>query len=157
MSSNKSDGGFDSDPEKGHDASSPSTAQVPGRVDVDSAHYGVKAVEAANKLYGKYAKWALFISLGLAAYIYSLDGTTTYFYLAYGTSNFDRHSFLSTIQVAQAIIVAVGKPVIAKVADIRSRGLSFVLVIIFYVVGYIVIASAENVETIAGGIILYAV
>lgn len=43
-------------------------------------------------------------SLGLASYIYSLDGTTTYFYLPYATSEFDKHSLISTIQVAQAVV-----------------------------------------------------
>lgn len=62
------------------------------------AHVGVKRVQAAEKVYGKYSKWILFISyvdslaivvketevngvsfvyacrLGLASYIYSLDG-----------------------------------------------------------------------------------
>lgn len=52
----------------------------------------------------KYSRWALFISLGLAAYIYSLDGTTTYSYLSWAVSEFGKHSMISTIQVAQGII-----------------------------------------------------
>ncbi|KAF9457293.1 drug:h+ antiporter [Collybia nuda] len=125
--------------------------------DSDSAaHIGVKTVEATHKVYGKYSKWALFISLGLASYIYSLDGTTTYFYLNFATSSFGEHSLISPIQVAQSIIIACGKPVVAKVADVSSRGTAYAGVLIFYVVGYIIIASAQNVETIAGGIILYA-
>lgn len=85
-------------------------------------------------------------SLGLASYIYSLDGTTTYFYLPYATSEFDKHSLISTIQVAQAVVgmlifsesmrlgligllsVSVGKPVIAKLSDITTRGTSYSLV-----------------------------
>lgn len=47
--------------------------------------------------------------IGLASYIYSLDGTTTYNYLAFATSAFDKHSLISTIQVAQSVI---GKPYI---------------------------------------------
>lgn len=44
------------------------------------------------------------LSIGLASYIYSLDGQTTYSYLAFATSSFDKHSLISTIQVAQSII-----------------------------------------------------
>ncbi|KXN85124.1 Siderophore iron transporter 3 [Leucoagaricus sp. SymC.cos] len=126
----------------------------------DVGHLGARTVEATHKVYGKYSKWLLFvrqIALGLAAYIYSLDGTTTYTYLAFATSSFGHHSLISTIQVAQSIIVAVGKPVIAKIADVRSRGSAYVIVLIFYVVGYIVIASARNTQAIAGGIVVYAV
>ncbi|PPQ68692.1 hypothetical protein CVT24_007577 [Panaeolus cyanescens] len=122
-----------------------------------TAHLGVRTVEATHKVLGKYTKWALFISLGLAAYIYSLDGTTTYTYLQIAASYMDHHSLIGTITVAQTIIVAVGKPIIAKIADVRSRGLAYVLVLLFYVLGYIVIASAKNIETIAGGKILYAI
>lgn len=90
----------------------------------EDAHLGVKTVEAAEKVYGKYSKWFLFIGyvyfqldrnssgaddilatrLGLASYIYSLDGSTTYTYLAYATSTFEEHSLISSIQVAQSVI-----------------------------------------------------
>ena len=50
------------------------------------------------------ASWVTLYSLGLAAYIYSLDGTTTWNYLAFVTSSFGDHSLISTIQVAQSII-----------------------------------------------------
>ncbi|KAH6874654.1 ferrichrome-type siderophore transporter [Coprinopsis sp. MPI-PUGE-AT-0042] len=121
------------------------------------AHEGVRAIEATYKVFGKYSTWALFISLGLAAYIYSLDGTTTWAYLAFALSSFGGHSFISTVQVAQSIIIAVGKPVIAKVADVKSRPVAYVIVLVFYVIGYIVIASAKNAGTIGGGIVIYAV
>ncbi|OJA19063.1 hypothetical protein AZE42_09040 [Rhizopogon vesiculosus] len=121
------------------------------------AHAGVKKVEAAQRVYGRYSRWCLFIGIGLASYIYSLDASTTYAYLTFATSSLGKHSFLSSITVVQSLIVAVGKPVIAKVADVSSRGTAYVGVLIFYVLGYIVIASALNVGTIAGGIVLYAV
>lgn len=142
------------------------------RVEED-AHVGVKKVEAAEKVYGRYSKWVLFAryvctrhpsfpgspsrfllmlmlvecSIGLASYIYSLDGTTTSYYLTFAASGFGEHSLIASIQVAQSIIstslhsrsfllrillgtnnsatVAVGKPVIAKVADVSSRGTAY--------------------------------
>ncbi|KAH9895800.1 drug:h+ antiporter [Cubamyces lactineus] len=123
----------------------------------EDAHLGVKTVEAAERVYGRYTKWLLFVGIGLASYIYSLDGQTTYNYLAFATSTFDKHGLISTIQVAQSIIIACGKPVIAKVADVSSRGTSYIVVLVFYVLGYIVIASANGVGALAAGIILYAV
>ncbi|KAG2131593.1 major facilitator superfamily domain-containing protein [Suillus bovinus] len=121
------------------------------------AHAGVRKVEAAQRVYGRYSRWCLFVGLGLASYIYSLDASTTYAYLTFATSYFGEHSLISSITVAQSLIVAVGKPVIAKVADVSSRGTAYVSVLIFYVLGYTVIASAPNVSAIAGGIVLYAV
>ncbi|KAI0367328.1 drug:h+ antiporter [Pilatotrama ljubarskyi] len=123
----------------------------------EDAHLGVKTVEAAERVYGRYSKWFLFLGIGLASYIYSLDGQTTYNYLAFATSAFDKHGLISTIQVAQSIIIACGKPVIAKVADVSSRGTSYIVVLFFYVIGYIVIASANGVGALAAGIVLYAI
>ncbi|KAI0092894.1 drug:h+ antiporter [Irpex rosettiformis] len=125
--------------------------------DSHDAQLGVKTVEAAQKVYGRYSKWFLFLGLGLASYIYSLDGTTTWTYLAYATSAFGEHSLISSVQVAQSVIIACGKPVIAKLADTTSRGTAYLAVLLFYVIGYIVIASAQSVGAIAAGIILYAV
>ncbi|KAF9529935.1 drug:h+ antiporter [Crepidotus variabilis] len=121
------------------------------------AHAGVQTVETAQKVYGRYSKWFLFVSLGLAAYVYSLDGTTTWNYLAFATSAFKDHSTISTIAVAQSVIISCGKPVIAKVADVGSRGTAYFAVLVFYVIGYIIIASAKNIGTVGGGIIIYAV
>ncbi|KAJ7087877.1 hypothetical protein C8R44DRAFT_820053 [Mycena epipterygia] len=62
------------------------------------------------------------------------------------------------------------KPVIAKIADIGSRGtaycgvcerplkpqrtiISYSRTVIFYVIGYTVIATAQNIQTVAAGII----
>ncbi|KAG2753577.1 MFS general substrate transporter [Suillus brevipes Sb2] len=140
----------------GDDASGIDTEPRIPAVEQD-AHAGVKKVEAAQRVYGRYSRWCLFIGIGLASYIYSLDASTTYAYLTFATSFFGKHSLISSITVAQSLIVAVGKPVIAKVADVSSRGTAYVGVLIFYVLGYAVIASAPNVGTIAGGIVLYAV
>ncbi|KAG1719745.1 hypothetical protein EDD22DRAFT_939019, partial [Suillus occidentalis] len=92
----------------------------------EDAHAGVKKVEAAQRVYGRYSRWCLFIGIGLASYIYSLDASTTYAYLTFATSFFGKHSLISSITVAQSLIVAVGKPVIAKVANVSSRGTAYV-------------------------------
>ncbi|THH07782.1 hypothetical protein EW145_g3143 [Phellinidium pouzarii] len=117
----------------------------------EDAHAGVRRVEAAEKVYGRYSKWILFGSLGLASYIYSLDSSTTSNYLSFAASSFGEHSLISSVQVAQSVIIAVGKPVIAKVADVTSRAYAYLGVC------YIVIASAQRIGTIAGGIVVYAV
>ncbi|CAE6508217.1 unnamed protein product [Rhizoctonia solani] len=118
---------------------------------------GVRKSEAAQKVITGGHKICLIISIGLAAYMYSLDGTTTWTYLAFAGSALNDHSLIATVQVAQSIIVACGKPFIAKLADALSRPVAYSIVVIFYVLGYIIIASAKNIATIAGGIVIYAV
>ncbi|RXK36198.1 hypothetical protein M231_06542 [Tremella mesenterica] len=117
---------------------------------------GVQKVQAAQSVWGLQGRWFLFIGIGLSAYIYSLDGTTTWQYLTYATSSVLKHSLTGTISTAQAIIIAVGKPLMAKLADVVGRGETFIIVTVLYVLGYIVIATANNINQIAGGEILYA-
>ncbi|KAF9229770.1 MFS general substrate transporter [Gyrodon lividus] len=147
----------DPSPHHGDRAETTSVVDEDAETAERDAHLGVKKVEAALRVYGRYSRWCLFIGLALASYIYSLDASTTSVYLTFATSSFGEHSLISSITVAQSLIVAVGKPVIAKVADVSSRGTAYTGVLFFYVLGYIVIASAPSVSRIAGGIILYAI
>ncbi|KAI0365208.1 drug:h+ antiporter [Pilatotrama ljubarskyi] len=123
----------------------------------EDAHAGVRTVEAAEQVFGRTSRWFLFIGIALASYVYSLDNQTTSNYLAFATSYFGAHNLISSLQVAQSILVACGKPIIAKVADVTSRGTAYLVVLVFYVIGYIVIALAPNFGAIAAGIILYAI
>ncbi|BEJ15902.1 hypothetical protein CspHIS471_0505070 [Cutaneotrichosporon sp. HIS471] len=100
--------------------------------------------------------WLVFLGLALAAYIYSLDGMTTYQYLSFATSAVHHHSSAGTIGTVQAIIIAVGKPFMAKVADVCGRGEAFLVVAALYLVGYLTMASAYGISTIAVGNVFYA-
>ncbi|CCO26035.1 Siderophore iron transporter 3 [Rhizoctonia solani AG-1 IB] len=118
---------------------------------------GVARVEALHRHLGGLWRWTLYISIGALAYIYSLDQNTTSNYLPLATSSFGQHAFIGTIGTAEGIITAVGKPCIAKIADLFSRPTAYIVVLIFYVVGYILVASAQSVYAIAGGMVLYTV
>ncbi|GAW09845.1 drug:h+ antiporter [Lentinula edodes] len=120
-------------------------------------HSGVLKVEAASKVYGRYSRIALFTGLGFAAYIYSLDNQTTSSYIAFAASDLGGHSLISSIQTAQSIILACGKPIIAKFADISSRGTAYVVALLFHVMGYTIIASAQSINAVAVGIVLFAI
>ncbi|KAF7791098.1 hypothetical protein EIP86_002059 [Pleurotus ostreatoroseus] len=103
------------------------------------AYTGVKTVEAAEKVYGKYSKWLLFLGLSLAAYVYSLDSCTTSIYLSYVASSFEEHSLISSIEIAQTVIMVDAGEVI------------------FYIVGYIVVAAARNLGAVGAGIVLSSI
>ncbi|CAE6488938.1 unnamed protein product, partial [Rhizoctonia solani] len=113
-----SQAGLDSHNNWSHDYSQEQTVKPPG----------VRKSEAAQKvIIGKH-KICLIISIGLAAYMYSLDGTTTWTYLAFAGSALNDHSLIAIVQVAQSIIVACGKSFIAKLADTLSRPVAYCLV-----------------------------
>ncbi|CUA71763.1 Siderophore iron transporter 3 [Schizosaccharomyces pombe 972h-] [Rhizoctonia solani] len=118
---------------------------------------GVARVEALHRHLNRTWKWILYVSIGALSYVYSLDTNTTPSYLPIATSEFGRHSFIGTIGTADGIITAVGKPCIAKIADLWSRPVAYTVVLVFYIIGYILVASARTVYAVAGGMIMYTV
>ncbi|KXN81441.1 Siderophore iron transporter 3 [Leucoagaricus sp. SymC.cos] len=99
----------------------------------DAVHLGVHwhTIEATHRSRcSPLSSYSLipYLGLGLAAYICSLGGTTAHTYLAFAASSFGHHSLLSTVQAAQSIIVAIGKPAIGKIASVRVRGSVHVIV-----------------------------
>ncbi|KAL7410360.1 major facilitator superfamily domain-containing protein [Mrakia frigida] len=117
---------------------------------------GVLKVEAAQAVWSKKAKWFLWFGLALACYAYSLDGSTTWQYLYYATSEVLNNSLSATVSTAGAIIIAVGKPLMAKSADTFGRAETYVVVLFSYVLGYILNASANSIGQIAAGTIFYS-
>lgn len=131
---------------------------------VTDAPAGVSKVEAFNKvLYhsgpkGKILLWLLAVSIGLTMFVYALDqGITGTFFSFMATSTFGNHSGLATVSVASQIIRAISKPFIGKLADLTSRPTTYVVVLVFYVIGFIVAASSGSFSAYAVGISFTAI
>merc|ERR1712225_10971 len=90
---------------------------------------GVGKAEALQnpKVWGKWSTGALFIGVGIMAYMYSLDGVTTWVYTSYATSSFLQHSLLGAVGTVSAIVIAVGKPVSAKISDVIGRAEAWII------------------------------
>ncbi|KAF7597170.1 hypothetical protein BBP40_009509 [Aspergillus hancockii] len=95
--------------------------------------------------------WLVGVSVLVCAWAYSLDSSTTSYYSVDASSYFKQHSsVLSTLSIATSIISAVSKPFIAKFSDITSRPYTYIVALLFYVLGYIIVATCR---TIAGFVI----
>ncbi|KAH6838394.1 major facilitator superfamily domain-containing protein [Chaetomium sp. MPI-CAGE-AT-0009] len=139
---------------------------VPRDSDVDAiaadgghTEIGVSRVEAFNKvLYqsgksGKILLWLLGISIGLTMFAYALDqGITSSIFTTMASSTFGQHSSLAAVSTASQIIRAISKPFIGKLADITSRPTTYVVILVFYVVGFAVAASASTFAAYTVGI-----
>ncbi|KAH7166578.1 major facilitator superfamily domain-containing protein [Dactylonectria macrodidyma] len=140
-----------------HD-SLPHDDSVPVRSDTDASavgrdrtEIGVSKVEAFNKvLYqsgkkGKILLWLLGISIGLTMFAYALDqGITSSIFTTMASSTFKTHSSLAAVSTASQIIRAISKPFIGKLADITSRPTTYVVILVFYVVGFVIAASSST-------------
>ncbi|KIY53783.1 MFS general substrate transporter [Fistulina hepatica ATCC 64428] len=115
---------------------------------------GVTRMEAVQRATqnGSATMWAVGISIVVCAWAYSLDKSTTPNYAPFATSSFAQHSSgLATLQIATNIISAVSKPFVAKISDITSRPYTYLFILAFYVVGYVVVATCRTISAYVTG------
>ena len=112
---------------------------------------GVKRIENVKVLLdtdknGEKISWGLGICILVIAWVYALDSSTTYSYNVPASSSFNRHSMISTLDIATSIISAVMLPIIAKISDLTSRTYMYFFLLVIYVIGYIVVASSVSIS-----------
>ncbi|RVX70626.1 hypothetical protein B0A52_05278 [Exophiala mesophila] len=120
---------------------------------------GVSKVEAFNKVLhqsgrsGKILLWLLGVSIGLTMFAYAIDQGITYgIFSTMASSTFGQHSSLAAVGTASQIIRAISKPFIGKLADITSRPTTYVVILVFYVLGFVVAASSSTFAAYVVGI-----
>ncbi|KAK3692266.1 major facilitator superfamily domain-containing protein [Podospora appendiculata] len=124
--------------------------------DDDEVQDGVRQIEAVSRAWTKGGLLVAYMSILLMAFTTSLEGQVTYALAAFAVSSFNNHSLLSTVYVVQGVVNAVIKPPMAKIADVFGRLEAFTISILLCVVGYILMASSQNVETYASAQIFYS-
>lgn len=121
---------------------------------------GVTRMEAVHRAAktNRTTLWLVGISVIVCAWAYALDSSTTGNYSPLVTSYFSQHSSgLATLSIATNIITAVCKPFIAKISDITSRPYTYTMVLVFYVMGYIIAASARSISAYVVGDVFVAI
>ncbi len=86
-----------------------------------------------------------------------LDHATIYNYQNYAASEFEQIALLGALTTAGTIFSAVLKPPIAKISDVVGRAEIYIVVVIFYVISYILSASAKGFGQYSGGYIIYCI
>lgn len=96
---------------------------------------------------GLHMRLILGLSILLCAWASSLDLQVTTSIKPWATSAFHEHSMgLGALAIADSIIGAVSRPVWAQIANIISRPFTYFLSIVFYVLGYIIVASSHTIS-----------
>ncbi|KAJ7878997.1 hypothetical protein B0H14DRAFT_3774989 [Mycena olivaceomarginata] len=136
---------------------SPSAASsVENVIEVTGTQSGVRRIEAIQSasrvhVWGTKSKIALWISVALASYMYILDNGTNWAWGSYATIQFGHYQQFAAIQCATSILLAIGKPLFAKLTDAAGRAESIAIALFFYVLGYIVNATTPNMAGLGAG------
>ena len=124
--------------------------------DDDAKQVGVAIAEATYALTGK-TWYIMMASLIIAYFVFALDNITTLTYLFSSMFALGGAGDYYTAAAIQGVVVGVAKLVIGKLADIYGRFTASVFTLFFYVLGFLVLAVAQNSDTQIAGAALQAV
>ncbi|KAI0406356.1 siderophore iron transporter mirB [Xylaria palmicola] len=120
-----------------------------------SAQAGVQKMEAITKVW---TTRELYLAYALIWVIYFVDAIQQgmgSLLTPYVTSAFQEHSLTATTGVAANIIGGVSKLAIAKILDVWGRPQGYLLTMVLMVIGLILMAACQNVQTYAAAQIFY--
>lgn len=123
---------------------------------------GVLRAEAFARLVrapgGKKVFWGIAIAVFACQWVYSMQGSTTWSYAVWATSDFQQHSSgLASLNIATEVIAAVCVPFLAKFSDVFARSWTYFFCIIAYTVGFIMIAFAPTIACYIVGSVLTSI
>ncbi|KND86480.1 Siderophore iron transporter mirC [Tolypocladium ophioglossoides CBS 100239] len=101
-------------------------------------------------------KWVLWTSVVLTAYANGLDNFTMTVYLNAAASQFNGIVQYTTLAVIQSMILAVSKPIFAKLADVLGRAAGFAIAILLFTIGTTTISSSNSIGGLAAGMVFFA-
>jgi MFS family permease len=125
---------------------------------LESSAPGVAKVERfSHVLYqsgksGRMLLYILIVSIGLTMFAYALDQGITSQFNVIAASAFSHHAEIGAVNTAAAIIRAISKPFLGKLSDITSRPTCYVVVLVFYVIGFVVAATCHDIGAYVIGI-----
>ncbi|KAJ9474585.1 Siderophore iron transporter 1 [Pseudozyma hubeiensis] len=125
------------------------------RHDLNDKQIGVVAAEAGRSV-ADWTLWVGILGIALVAYLYGLDNNTMYAWQTYATTSFNDYPAYTAVSVVQAVLIAVGKFPIAKLADVFGRAQAYALSVFLWVLGFVIIAVAQQTRDVAGGTVIYA-
>ncbi|OAQ98249.1 hypothetical protein LLEC1_00777 [Akanthomyces lecanii] len=123
--------------------------------DDDDHQKGIEEVEAGIQVWSPfhiYLAWAFIWVVYFADSMHSgMNGTLS----AYVTSTFGKHSLTATTGVFSSLIGALIKLPLAKILDIWGRPQGVALTTFFMIIGLVMMAACQNVETYAAAQVFY--
>ncbi|KAF9876629.1 major facilitator superfamily transporter [Colletotrichum karsti] len=122
---------------------------------VEHKQDGVKLVEAITTVWSTKMLWVVFVLLYLVSFSDNLLQSIQSNLTPYVTSSFGQHGLLATTSIISTVLGGVSKLTIAKIIDIRGRTEGFSWMVLLIIIGMIMKATCQNVETYAAAQTIY--
>ncbi|KAL1953298.1 hypothetical protein VTO42DRAFT_3028 [Malbranchea cinnamomea] len=144
------------------DNEQPATADQPNAcpsydsdsIDEDAQH-GVQAAQATAKVWSKRDLFIAYVLIWIIAFVDSMQSGMSNGLMPYVTSSFQLHSLTAAVSIMSSLIGGIWKLPLAKILDIWGRPQGFFLMVGSLVIGLIMMAGCNSVETYAAAQVFY--
>ncbi|KAI1842131.1 hypothetical protein JX265_005590 [Neoarthrinium moseri] len=126
-----------------------------GSEDEASIPEGVEQVEAITKLWTKQMLWTTFALIWFLCFVVDMLSSVQDALSPYITSFFSKHGLLANINIPSRIIAGVVLLPVSKIIDLRGRTEGFIGSIVLIVLGMVMKAACQNVETYVAAQVFY--
>ncbi|CAO3649545.1 unnamed protein product [Mucor fragilis] len=117
---------------------------------------GVKLVELYKLVWTKWDKVFLFSGLVLLSWAMNFESNISYALTTNVTFLFKTNNLISILSTVLYILETALYPIYSKLSDIYGRAQCYTVAIVFYMVAYIVMATANSYDNLVGGQVVYA-
>ncbi|CEI88403.1 hypothetical protein RMCBS344292_02794 [Rhizopus microsporus] len=122
----------------------------------DSRFKGVTAVELYKQIWTDKEKYIIFLGLFLFSWASNFEGNLTMTLNNKVTSFFQSNNLISLLSTITYILQTALLPIYSKLSDMFGRAHCYSVGLFFYILAFIVMATANNYNTLVGGQIIYA-
>ncbi|OAQ64073.1 siderophore iron transporter [Pochonia chlamydosporia 170] len=116
---------------------------------------GVLKMEAVSQVWSRNHIIIAYVFIWIIYFMDSMHSSMSFTLSAYVTSSFQQHGLTATTNVFANLIGGLFKLPLAKILDIWGRPQGFALVVFFLVIGLVMMAACQNVETYAAAQVFY--
>ncbi|KAI8646114.1 major facilitator superfamily domain-containing protein [Parasitella parasitica] len=117
---------------------------------------GVKIVELYKFVWNKWDKWIIFSALILLSWAINWETNLNFALSVNVTSLFETNNLISLLPTVLYILQTALLPIYSKLSDMYGRAQCYTVALAFYIISYIIMATANNYETLVGGQVVYA-
>ncbi|KAI1941920.1 MFS siderochrome iron transporter 1 [Ophidiomyces ophidiicola] len=119
------------------------------------AQAGVQKMEATTTVWSTSHLVAAYVLIWLITFLDSLQQGMSFALTPYVTSNFNQHSLTAATGIMASLIGGLFKLPLAKILDIWGRPQGFAIMVVVMIIGLVMMAACNNVQTFAAAQVFY--
>ncbi|KAH6721768.1 siderophore iron transporter [Leptodontidium sp. MPI-SDFR-AT-0119] len=118
---------------------------------------GIQKMQATTQVWSTTHLVLAYINIWVIYFVTALQGTMSGALTPYVTSSFQEHSLTATVSIVSSLMSGLCILPLAKIVDIWGRPNGFICSVVLSIVGLVMMAGCNNVETYAAAQVFYGI